>query len=299
MASSNTNSSYASPSSSTGGSGAERESIDREGAIKTPPQTPSIADARSSHSSSPTESHNQEIRQEDRLIPSIEPPSSSRTQNGFARPSSISGDTKLNELEDQSLPSKFGAISIIDTLKEAQLSPPESSIVQFGTGGLGRGDSPFTFRKLYNTTPEPDFQEDKYPQIEDYITLEASTASSNVPQPHEIAIKSEDVPSELESTSFLPEQNTKYDVRDETPPDESYFNPEFQAALKKGKAVAGRIEDNLRACELAQDRESQIYKMAQTAEELRHFDAPSVCYIGVVGDSGVGKFSKRGDGRCC
>jgi hypothetical protein len=80
----------------------------------------------------------------------------------------------------------------------------------------------------------------------------------------------------------------KYNTNDETPPNEPYFNVEFQNALQKGKSVARRIADTLSTCELAQDRDSQVFSMIETANELRQFDAPSVCTIGIVGDSGVG-----------
>jgi hypothetical protein len=78
-------------------------------------------------------------------------------------------------------------------------------------------------------------------------------------------------------------------VKDEIPPNEPYFNEQFQKALQKGKQIAGRIKDTLQACELAEDPESHVYGMIQTAAELHSFDSPAVCTIGIVGDSGVGK----------
>jgi len=81
----------------------------------------------------------------------------------------------------------------------------------------------------------------------------------------------------------------RYDVKDEKPPNEPYFNEQFQKALQKGKQIAGRIRDTLQACELAEDRESHMYSIIETATELHRFDAPAVCTIGIVGDSGVGK----------
>jgi hypothetical protein len=81
----------------------------------------------------------------------------------------------------------------------------------------------------------------------------------------------------------------RYNVKDERPPNEPYFTEQFQRALQNGKYIAGRIKYTLQACELAEDRESHVFEMIQTATELHNFDAPAVCTIGIMGDSGVGK----------
>jgi hypothetical protein len=81
----------------------------------------------------------------------------------------------------------------------------------------------------------------------------------------------------------------RYNVKDERPPNEPYFTEQFQRALQNGKYIAGRIKDTLQACKLAEDGESHVFEMIQTATELRNFDAPAVCTIGIMGDSGVGK----------
>jgi hypothetical protein len=201
----------------------------------------------------------------------------------------------LDSPEVGSLQSQFGHISVIDTLKEARLSPTESSPAQLEFGDT-RMTSPFTFRKLYNTTPEPSLRAENRPVAESYSILEVSSDfPSSSPMPtvefEGIAASSrQGVDGNLQSlNSDQQPKPDRYDVRDEKPPNEPYFNPLFQQALKNGRQVAGNIEDTLRACELAHDKESQVYKLIKNSEELRHFDAPAVCRIGIVGDSGVGE----------
>jgi hypothetical protein len=195
--------------------------------------------------------------------------------------------------------------NIIDTLKQVNLSPPEddSRIFRFGHG---EASSTFTFRNLHNTTPEPSTHAAQItraanasvPELDSgNISLLLSTStgptssSSNMPLHPTTKLRASSAPAQppaINQSSKL----GRYNTNDEKPPNEPYFDEEFQKALQKAKSVAGRIANILDTCELARDRDSHVFSMIQTANRLRQFDAPSVCTIGIVGDSGVGMYRK-------
>ena len=230
-------------------------------------------------------------RSEDVPIPSIESPASG-----------------LFELPDVTTPRMLSSSNtydnVLDTLKQVNLSPP-SNASQIYRFGQDEASSSFTFRNLHNTTPEPSSRPWQATGINNVggsgsepgnITLiagqgplqsSAQQTSRNIISPQVTKVRASSAPAQpaVVNQSSKP---GKYNINDETPPDEPYFNAEFQKALQNGKFVARRIGSILGTCELAQDRDSQVFNMIQTANELRQFDAPSVCTIGIVGDSGVG-----------
>jgi hypothetical protein len=189
-----------------------------------------------------------------------------------------------------------------DTFKEVNRSPPDREHYAFHFGE-SREASPFTFRKMHNATPEPPRMTDHSTSGFGPVELSGGPISKNSTQmPTSGSFKATSTstlgPSvELEqvpgSRHVLQGSNlSKYDVKDERPPNEPYFNEHFQKALQKGKYIAGNIKKTLQTCELADDRDSHVYRMIQTADELHNFDAPTVCTIGIVGDSGVGKIRR-------
>lgn len=189
----------------------------------------------------------------------------------------------------------------LDTVQEVNRSPPEHGIAAF-IFGESREPSPFTFRKMHNATPEPS-QTTEYTTdipgatgLPDNSTIEelAKKLASSDLKDTSVSMSNHPGGSNLVPGSSIVRERTahsRYNVKDERPPNEPYFNEQFQKALQKGKHIAGRIKDTLKACELAEDRESHVYSMIETATELHNFDAPAVCTIGIVGDSGVGKAS--------
>jgi hypothetical protein len=226
-------------------------------------------------------------------------------------PSIESSTSGLSELPDVTTP-RMRIFSdtydnVVDTLKQVNLSPPLNS-----SRGLFRKDnesSTSTFRSLHNTTPEPSTLPRQDTEMYYFggsgkgpasggVTSTAGQGGGqslapntpgNVISPPVIKLRSSSAPAQppvLKQSSKL----GKYNINDETPPNEPYFNEEFQRALQKGKSVAQRIANILDTCELAQVRDSQVFNMIQTANEFRKFDAPSVCTIGIVGDSGVGMY---------
>ncbi|KAL5315379.1 hypothetical protein ACEPPN_016246 [Leptodophora sp. 'Broadleaf-Isolate-01'] len=142
-----------------------------------------------------------------------------------------------------------------------------------------------TYRGLYNTTPEPGAQHcgSSSPTISQQRLR--NSASNSTTQ-----FRSSSAPVES-APNNTPAATRPYDVHDEPAPDTPYFNIEFQRGLRQAKVIAEQIADILETCELARDRDSQIYRMIQTANKIRRFVAPSICTIGIVGDSGVGKSS--------
>ncbi|KAH7323547.1 hypothetical protein BKA65DRAFT_70778 [Rhexocercosporidium sp. MPI-PUGE-AT-0058] len=202
------------------------------------------------------------FRHEDAPIPSIEFPESPfpRTVN---RPASR---------------------NIVTPLIQASSSRGSARLRIPSTGSSLRS-SKFTYRGLYNTTPEPEaeHQSSSGPSTGQQ-RLHNSATDSTTP------FRSSSAPVQSEPIS-IPTLARSYNVNDEAAPDAPYFNVDFQHGIRQAKAVAHRIADILETCDLARDRDSQIYSMLQTAKELQNFVAPSVCTIGIVGDSGVGKSS--------
>jgi hypothetical protein len=194
--------------------------------------------------------------------------------------------------------------TVLGGLKDVKLKPSkqDSQLFHFGQQ---QDLSPFTFRSLHNTTPEPTAGADQAtasnlisgPGSRSGLGLERSRFVAQ--QPSAIHVSATTVKPQLTKLRassapvqpLAPEQPPKparYDIKDEIPPHEPYFGKDFQRVLQAGKSVAQQIETVLGSCELATDRESQVFNMIQAAKELSKFDAPSVCTIGIVGDSGVG-----------
>jgi len=160
--------------------------------------------------------------------------------------------------------------------------------------------SQLTYRGLYNTTPEPraiaelrgsggPVEPDNSRSRNSIRALENAQSSAIHPSLH---LRSSSAPAEATPAGAPVAATGTYDVNNEVAPNAPYFHADFQRGLRQAKAVAERISSILGTCELARDRDSQIHTMIETANELRNFTAPSLCKIGIVGDSGVGKLSK-------
>jgi hypothetical protein len=63
----------------------------------------------------------------------------------------------------------------------------------------------------------------------------------------------------------------------------------IQRVVCDGRAIADLLADSLRQNPLANNEESNLYRIAQLAEALRNFQSPVEFTIGLVGDSGSGK----------
>jgi hypothetical protein len=196
--------------------------------------------------------------------------------------------------------------SVVDSFKEVNLNPLDNSSRTYEFG-QGLDSSTFTFRSLHNTTPEPSIRTessarsyyvfgsgsrlspgDSLPVVGASVTQKTTAQSpATISSQYVNTFRASSAPVQQPDLSATTKP-AKYNINDEIPPDEPYFNEEFQKALRTGKCVAQRIASVLGSCDLAQDRDSQVFGMIQTANELRQFDAPSVCTIGIVGDSGVG-----------
>jgi hypothetical protein len=232
-------------------------------------------------------------------VPSIEPPDF--------------GLFELPDISNPRMPFSFNDYeNVLDTLKEVNLNPPNNRFRRFQFG-QEKELSPFTFRNLHNATPEPTalveqgavsnlssssgsgsgsgsgLGSEQSMFVSSPGDKQPSTvhASANVVTPRAIRLRASSAPVQL-LASNQPPKPARYDTKDEISPDEPYFNKDFQRALQAGKSVAQKIGSVLATCELARDSESQVFSMVQTANELSQFDAPSVCKIGIVGDSGVG-----------
>lgn len=195
----------------------------------------------------------------------------------------------------------------LNTLEGMSLDPTnnESQLVLRGT--QEKELSSFTFRGLHNTTPEPMARVAKAAEVNPnnrsgyrlgtgrriFASIRGAkkpiipkvSVGTVAPQPTKLRASSAPVQPQIPNN---PPRLATYNIRDEIPPDRPYFNEDFQRALKAGKSIAQNIHDIFSACELARDRDSQVVSIVQTANELSRFDAPVMCRIGIVGDSGVG-----------
>jgi hypothetical protein len=205
-----------------------------------------------------------------------------------------------DEATTKSLQGPAPHFGTIDTPNDVNRNSPEHDTDIF-CFGESREASPFTFHKMHNATPEPSQSTDHFADkseagvglLDDSeIQQMAKTLASSNIKDASISMSDYLGVSNLMSGSSTTRKRVvhgRYNVKDERPPNEPYFTEQFQRALQNGKYIAGRIKGTLQACELAEDRESYVFEMIQTATELHNFDAPAVCTIGIMGDSGVGK----------
>lgn len=217
----------------------------------------------------------------------------------------------INELPDPTTPqfdSSATYDNLVSSLSHVNLRTPDlaSPMPIFGQN---QPFPQFTIRHLHNMTPEPSsragsnierahINENRSERDTTPTRPSAAVASSSNPQssgnqaPPTTSDTQRRAASAPAQPLFLsPTPNPRsYNVNDETAPDEPYFNEQFQDALRKGKFFSGRIAGRLSTCELAEKEDSQIYSIFQDAKKLEQFAAPSVCTIGIVGDSGVGEF---------
>lgn len=226
-------------------------------------------------------------RPEDIPVPSIESPTIALPEpsgEGIPRTSSFSDPYH----------------STLDQFRQVNLSPfGDSSPIRQS----GEENGSFTYRSLHNTTPEPTFHAQQTTRANHFTGSDSRVSPGNVTGLGALQSGSNNGSTNILShvtnfgASSVPVQPPNlvsssglgvYDTNTETAPDKPYFDKEFQVALRKGKVVARRVADILSTCDLAKDRESHVFSMIQTANELYKFDAPSVCTIGIVGDSGVG-----------
>lgn len=201
-----------------------------------------------------------------------------------------------------------GTSTVLDAFTRMNLTPSINGSGHFQFG-QEKELSPFTFRRVHNITPEPTVHVDQAatPNIltssgpgtglgsEDnrFVSMSGAKqpsvvhARANIAPPPSTKLQASSAPVQP-PVHNQPSKPARYDIQNEIPPNEPYFDKDFQRALLAGKSVALQIFDILGTCELARDRESQVHSIVQTANELSRFDAPSVCKIGIVGDSGVG-----------
>ncbi len=176
--------------------------------------------------------------------------------------------------------------NFLDAMKEVNLNPQNYGS-QFFNFGQEENSSPFTFRFLYSPTPEPVASVEQATPRQFSSSGSGSSLRPNIATPQTTQPQASSAPVQ-HSVPNRPPAPARYDSRDETPPDEPYFNKDFQRALQAGRSIARDIGSVLGTCELARDPQSQVFRMIQTANQLSHFDAPAVCKIGIMGDSGVG-----------
>lgn len=209
---------------------------------------------------------------------------SSRTLSTFTSPRRENAPIPSIEFPDSSISETADAPNprnIATRLERGSSSHGNTSVRTHNTRSDSR-PSQLTYRGLYNTTPEPGAQHcgSSSPTISQQRLR--NSASNSTTQ-----FRSSSAPVES-APNNTPAATRPYDVHDEPAPDTPYFNIEFQRGLRQAKVIAEQIADILETCELARDRDSQIYRMIQTANKIRRFVAPSICTIGIVGDSGVG-----------
>jgi hypothetical protein len=64
----------------------------------------------------------------------------------------------------------------------------------------------------------------------------------------------------------------------------------IQRAVCEGRAIVGLLEDSITQNALANNEETNLNRIVVLAEELRSFQSPVEFTIGLVGDSGSGKW---------
>lgn len=165
---------------------------------------------------------------------------------------------------------------------------PSSRSPSFGLSSIEHYEGSFTFRRLYNATPEPGFGLSDTPS-RPRTNTDNGTISEQLSQSGASVKGLSKSFRHLDLDVFSQSgEKVSYDVKDEIPPQEPYFDPAFQEALKKGLKLAGKIAACLQKCDLAHKVDSDLHKLYRTARELESFESPATRTIGIVGDSATG-----------
>ncbi len=158
----------------------------------------------------------------------------------------------------------------------------------FGLGSIANFESSFTFRRLFNATPEPSSAVSDTPSQP--LTDTDKEVISEQPPPSAASVKG--LANSFQSlnigVSSQSGEEASYDVKDEVPPQEPYFDPAFQEALKDGLQLAGKIAACLQQCDLAHKEDSDLHKLWSSARQLKSFESPATRTIGIAGDSATG-----------
>ncbi|KAK0707804.1 hypothetical protein B0H67DRAFT_647946 [Lasiosphaeris hirsuta] len=85
--------------------------------------------------------------------------------------------------------------------------------------------------------------------------------------------------------------SARHSVRDEEPPEDRFYHPEFQRAFGDARVLMARLAGVLGSSDLHLEPDSTIRALRQRAGKLANFQCPSSRVVGLVGDTGVGKSS--------
>jgi hypothetical protein len=91
-------------------------------------------------------------------------------------------------------------------------------------------------------------------------------------------------------TSGKKDKPSPYDVTTEEGPEEPFFDPRFQAALRKSTEIVDRITTLLRTCGLTSETEPGLGRLLSQAEQVKASGNFGSRTIAVVGDSGEGSY---------
>jgi hypothetical protein len=73
-----------------------------------------------------------------------------------------------------------------------------------------------------------------------------------------------------------------------------FFDPSFQAALRKGITLTKMVTEKLGECKGAQETSTELGRLWKTAKDLSNFQSSDTRTIAVLGDSGEGIFTMFG-----
>jgi len=81
-----------------------------------------------------------------------------------------------------------------------------------------------------------------------------------------------------------------HSVQDEEPPQDRFHRPAFQQAFRNAKALMRNLAAVLRTNTANFEPDSTIIRLRGEADTLANFQCPPTRVVGLVGDSGVGKY---------
>lgn len=86
---------------------------------------------------------------------------------------------------------------------------------------------------------------------------------------------------------------TPHRVADEEPPHDRFHDPDFQSQLAISKGLVADLVYILESSSLHDEPESRIQALYLQAVALSHYQNPSARIVGLVGDSGVGRYKSE------
>ncbi|PTU21875.1 hypothetical protein P175DRAFT_0436233 [Aspergillus ochraceoroseus IBT 24754] len=196
---------------------------------------------------------------------------------------------------------RLSAVDRGSSLRQENNGAPETPRPTVQRSNLSPNLNIATYRDLHNATPTPS------PQPTSTV-ITRSPLSSHLESValgfRNLAIRNEEVPSiqgheeeqgdntsDSWSDASSGEESDEYHVSQEKLPDAPIYNVRLQRAVKEVRSQLLHLSNTMGRCGLAHDQTTDISALYEQVQMMSKFDYPATRTVGLIGDSGVGKYS--------